>query len=73
VHNVILVETDFERMTEAELRFTALRFESLFQETGWEGFREFADEVDEVRLRQMLAAPNPYDEPTARRNAEAFE
>jgi len=63
---VILVETDFERMTEAELRITALRFESLFQETGFEGYRELADEVDEERCLRMLANPNPYEKGAGR-------
>ena len=58
---VILVETNFEQMTEAELRFAALRFESLHVATGDEAFSRLADEVDDLRMRRMLANPNPYE------------
>lgn len=58
---MILVETDFEQMSEAELRFAALRFESLHRQTGDEAFSRLADEADEERARRMLAGPNPYE------------
>lgn len=57
----MLFETEFGAMNEAELRFALLRFEALFRQTGDEEIRMLADQVDEQRMRRMLAEPNPYE------------
>lgn len=57
----MLFETDFGEMSEAELRFAALRFEAMFRQTSHEEIRLLADEVDELRMRRMLDEPNPYE------------